>query len=335
MSANDPVAHLNLFIPQALTSLPYDYDGNNDYMFNIVFDDTPANDHDSLGQTFTPGDSNFGSNPSSTYSSPACQSLGDSFDAISGDDWSPLSPNPSEPLPQDAQFLVVPHSTRRRSQSGGSSNSSIDSSTVARYPGLRRRNSASLLGTGRNNQQILDMSQNVGSLSLEDKRPYHNEDPQGRGGPEPSLSTGPSLYGGSTALIIPIQTPMPARDDLPYYWSPAPSPGSSSPISQNSSLTPIDTMAGNDNVNLAGTRSMKSIQASLNRRKSSGPGKFVCHICRDDFTTKHRLKGHVASKHEGKKLTCPSCNMVLSHGTSYDRHLKRTCPVLYPRDRRT
>ncbi len=141
----------------------------------------------------------------------------------------------------------------------------------------------------RNDQQILDMSQNVGSMSLEDNRLYHNVDPRGRGGPGPSLSTGPSLYAGHTALIIPIQTPVP--DDLPYYWSPAPSPGSSSPISQNSSLTPTDDMAGNDNANLVRTRSTKSVQASLNRRKSPGPGKFVCHICRDDFTTKHRLKG--------------------------------------------
>ncbi|PBL03342.1 hypothetical protein ARMGADRAFT_12190 [Armillaria gallica] len=182
----------------------------------------------------------------------------------------------------------------------------------------------------RNDQQILDMSQNVGSMSLEDNPPYHNVGPRGRGGPGPSLSTGPSLYGGNTALIIPIQTPM--QDDLPY-WSPAPSPGSSSPISPNSSLMPTDGMVGNDNANLVRTRSTKSIQASLNRRKSPGPGKFVCHICRDDFTTKHRLKGHVASKHEGMKLTCPSCNMVLSHGTSYDRHLKRTCPVRYKRNR--
>ncbi|KAK0194029.1 hypothetical protein F5146DRAFT_1033915 [Armillaria mellea] len=180
----------------------------------------------------------------------------------------------------------------------------------------------------RGDQQMLDVSQNVGSMSLEDNRPYYNVGPLGRGGPEPSFSTGPSIY-GNTPSIIPIRTLVP--DDLPYYWSPAPSPGSSSPISQRSSLT--DAMAGNDNASLVRTRSTKSIQASLNRRKSAGPGKFVCHICRDDFTTKHRLKGHVASKHEGKKLTCPSCNMVLSHGTSYDRHLKRTCHVRYPRDR--
>ncbi|KAK0480164.1 hypothetical protein IW261DRAFT_1476494 [Armillaria novae-zelandiae] len=332
--SDDPTAFLGPSCnPQALRGRPYNYGGNNDYAMINIF--TPANDHDSLGQTFTfaSGDSNFSSSPSSTYSSPAFDSLGDSF-PISGDECSPLSPNPSElgSWSQDPHFLSVPPLTRRRSHSGGSSNHDIDSSTAARYPGLRRHNSASSLAMGRNNQQILDISQNVGSMSLEDNRPYHNAGTLGGGGPALSLSTVPSLYGG-TALIIPIQTPSP--DELPYYWSPAPSPGSSSPISQSSSLTPIDAMAGNDNVNMAGTRSMKSIRASLNRRKRSGPGKFVCHICQDDFTTKHRLKGHVASKHEGKKLTCPSCKMVLSHGTSYERHLKRTCPVLYPRDRRT
>lgn len=333
MSDDPTVPRFDFFFPQVSTSLPYDCDGNNDYTFNIVPDYTPANYHDSLGQTFTPGNSNFGSNPSSTYSSPACHSLGDSFDASSSDDWSPSSPTPSEPepWPQYAQFLSVPRSTRGRSESGGSSNSSVDSSTLAQYPGLRRQNSAISLGMGQSNQQILDMSQNVGLLSLEDSQPWRNMGPQGRGGLEPSLSSGPSLHPGSRAVVIPIQTPI---GNPPYHWPPAPSPGSSSPNFQCSSLTPIDAMAGNDNVN-AGTRSKKSVQASLNRRKSSAPGKFVCHICRDDFTTKHRLNGHIASKHEGKKLTCPSCNMVLSHGTSYDRHLKRTCPVRNPRDRQT
>ncbi|SJL09900.1 uncharacterized protein ARMOST_13281 [Armillaria ostoyae] len=316
--------------PQALTNSHNDHDDNNDIIFNFVLADTPATTLDSLGQTFTHGDGNFSSNSSSTYSSPEYSGLGDTFDAIY-DEWSPLSPQPSESW---SQLLAVPSVprlfSRRHSESGGSSDSSIDSSTDG-YPGLRRHNSASSLGMSRNDQQILDtMSQNVGSMSLEDNRSYHDVGPRGRGGPGSSLSTGPSLSGSNTAFIIPIQTQMP--DDLPYYWSPAPSPGSSSPISQNSSFMPTDGMAGNDNANLVRRRSARSVQASMNRRKSPGPGKFVCHICRDDFTTKHRLKGHIASKHEGKKLTCPSCNMVLSHGTSYDRHLKRTCPVLYPRN---
>ncbi|KAK0446194.1 hypothetical protein EV421DRAFT_257620 [Armillaria borealis] len=144
------------------------------------------------------------------------------------------------------------------------------------------------------------MSQNIGGMSLEDN---------------------PALAFRDGAR--------PAPDDL--LWSPAP-PGPSSPISLTSSRPPADDTTGDDNGHLGRRRSARSIQASLNRRKSSSPGKFVCHICRDDFTTKHRLKGHIDSKHEDKKLTCPSCNMVLSHGTSYDRHLKRTCPVLYPRN---
>ncbi|KAK0446199.1 hypothetical protein EV421DRAFT_257782 [Armillaria borealis] len=158
------------------------------------------------------------------------------------------------------------------------------------------------------------MSQNIGGLSLEDNQPL---DFRGRTHP------GQLLYGDNTVLSIS------APDDL--LWSPAP-PGPSSPISLTTSRPPADGRAGNDNGKLGRRRSARSVQASMNRRKSPGPGKFVCHICRDDFTTKHRLKGHIDSKHEGKTLTCSSCNMVLSHGTSYDRHLKRTCPVLYPRN---
>ncbi|KAK0205021.1 hypothetical protein DFS33DRAFT_1274004 [Desarmillaria ectypa] len=263
--------------PQFLTNS--DSDDINDYIFNIVLNDTES------ASTFTPGDGNFSANSSSTYSSPAYIGLGDNFDAIY-DDWSSSSPHPPELWFQDAPLhLAVPRSLPRRySESGESSNSSIESSTDM-YPGLRRHTSASSLGICRNDRQISEMSQNVGRLSLEDNPPYHDMVLRGREGPGSSLVTGSSSYGGNTALLIPIQTP--ATDNLPF-WSPAPS-GPSSPISTSSSLAPTDGMAGMGNANLGRTRSTRSIQASLSRRK--GPGKFVCDICRDNFTTKHRLKG--------------------------------------------
>ncbi len=175
-------------------------------------------------------------------------------------------------------YLTVPErSLRRYSDSGESSGSSIGS-LYDTYPGLRRSSSTPSL-VRLNDPQITEMSQNIGGLSLEDNQPL---DFRGRTHPEQSFVTASSLYGDNTVLSIS------APDDL--LWSPVP-PGPSSPTSLTSSRSPVDGRAGNDNGNLVRRRSARSVQASLNRRKSPGPGKFVCDICRDDFTTKHRLKG--------------------------------------------
>ncbi|SJL09903.1 uncharacterized protein ARMOST_13284 [Armillaria ostoyae] len=139
--------------PQPLTNLYYDHDGNNTDI-NLVLDDTLAITLDSFSKTFAPGDGNFNSN-SSIYSSPAYRGLGDDFDAIY-DDWSSLSPHPSEPWSQLFAVPSVPRLfSRRHSESGGSSNSFIDSSTNG-CPGLRRHNSESSLDICRNHLQIFN-----------------------------------------------------------------------------------------------------------------------------------------------------------------------------------
>ncbi|KAK0469523.1 uncharacterized protein EV420DRAFT_1633946 [Desarmillaria tabescens] len=219
--------------PQALTN-PHG-DGEDSYTFSVVFEDTEP--FPCLGQTFTTGDGNFSSNPSSTYSSPGYVGLGDSFDAIGDDQWSPLSPHPTELwAPDAARHLVVPHSIPRRySESGESSASSLGSSTDM-FPGLRRHASASSLGIRRNDQPISEMLSNVKTLSLEDNPPHH--------GPASSPVAASSPYGGNTAFLIPIQTP--ANDGLPFR-SPA-SSAPSSPISPSSSLAPPDGRAGMGNL---------------------------------------------------------------------------------------
>ncbi|KAK0469524.1 uncharacterized protein EV420DRAFT_1494977 [Desarmillaria tabescens] len=190
---------------------------------------------------------------------------------------------------------------------------------------LRRRLSAPSLSNGHGQRQISDISHGVGRMSLGiDTTGIFEASKRGLTSAFSTDSLSPS-YGVSTASLIPIQTQLP--DNLPFWPTPTPSP-----ISPCSPLPPVDDTLGKDRLKKSNSRSRKAKAASLRRRKVQGPGEFVCDVCGDDFTTMHRLQGHKESEHEGVIFRCEACSVELRHRTSYNRHVKKTCLVLNPRD---
>ncbi len=103
------------------------------------------------------------------------------------------------------------------------------------------------------------------------------------------LPTVPSpSYGVSTSSLI-VQTQVP--DDSSSWTTPTPSP-----VSPNAPLLPVDGMSWKDRPKRTKSRSKKDKEASLRRRKTQGPGEYVCDVCGDDFTAMHRLQGRWGAK---------------------------------------
>ncbi|KAF9068652.1 hypothetical protein BDP27DRAFT_1403035 [Rhodocollybia butyracea] len=61
-------------------------------------------------------------------------------------------------------------------------------------------------------------------------------------------------------------------------------------------------------------------EAAVRKRKFSGPGKYKCSRCGDDFTTKHNLQHH-ENAHKGlKPYMCAYCSQAFTVPRSKDRH---------------
>ncbi|KAK0480163.1 hypothetical protein IW261DRAFT_1476491 [Armillaria novae-zelandiae] len=258
------------------------------------------------------------SSPSSAYSSPAIGGLGVSFGDYEANNMSSREVSPTSPQSPPGAYLEPPPArnfTRRKSSSSAEM-------SISSLRDLRRYPSSPSLGDNYHHQQIMDISQDVRQISLGTGTTSIFEASK----PDPTTfmdCTSPS-YGGTSSLI-PTQTQVPSQSQ---FW-PTPTP---SPVSPNSPLLAADGTPWKDRPKRIKSRSKKDKEASLRRRKIQGPGEFVCDVCGDDFTAMHRLQGHKESKHEGVKFRCDACNSDLSHRTSYDRHIKKTCPVRNPRD---
>lgn len=228
--------------------------------------------------------------------------------------------------PQSGNFLELPSTRAFTGRRKSDSSAGIPISSVEFLSDLRRRPSAPSLNS-RYEQQISHSARKM-SLEIETTNIFATPELiQGSSSDSrsPIFTDGPSSYGNTTPLIS-GQTQV--TDGLPFWLTPTPSP-----ISLNCPLLPVDgTSSSKSHPQMGKSRSKKDMEASRQRRKMQGPGKYVCKVCGDDFTTKHRLQGHQESKHDGIKFRCNACNVELSHRTSYDRHAKKTCPVLHPRD---
>ncbi|KAK0194027.1 hypothetical protein F5146DRAFT_415963 [Armillaria mellea] len=225
---------------------------------------------------------------------------------------SPASP----PSPPGAYLEPPPARNLDRRKSSSSAETSISSlHDLRRYP-----SSPSLSDNYHHHYQIISQDVRQMPLGIRTTSVFEASNPSSTAFTDGSLPS----YGG-TSSSIPTQTQVP--NDSPFWPTPTPSP-----VSPNSPLLPADGTPWKDRPKRTKSRSNKDKEASLRRRKTQGPGGFVCDICGDDFTAMHRLQGHKESKHDGVKFRCDACNSELSHRTSYDRHVKKTCPARNPRD---
>ncbi|PBL03343.1 hypothetical protein ARMGADRAFT_12541 [Armillaria gallica] len=272
------------------------------------------------GQTFDNGAAFSGEScPSSAFSSPAIRGPGVPFGDYDANSISSRELSPASPQSPPRTFLEPPPTRnfgRRKS-------SSFAESSVSFPSDLRRYPSSPSLGDNYHHLQITDISQDIRQMSLgiETTGIFEASKP----GLKPTFTDGTSPSYGGTSSLIPTQTHVP--NDPPFWPTPAPSP-----VSPNSPLLAADGTPWKDRPKRTKSRSKKDKEASLRRRKTQGPGEYVCDVCGDDFTAMHRLQGHKESKHDGVKFRCTACNSELSHRTSYDRHVKKTCPIRNPRD---
>ncbi|KAK0223475.1 hypothetical protein IW262DRAFT_829875 [Armillaria fumosa] len=231
------------------------------------------------GQTFDNSNS-FSSESclSSAYSSPAIEGLGVSFSDCEANHMSSHEVSPASPQSPSGAYLEPPPArnfTRRKSSSSAENSVSL-LRDLRRYP-----SSPSLSNNYHHHQQIMDMSQDVRQISLGIRTTSIFE--ASKPGPTTFMDGISPSYGGTSSLI-PTQMQVPNE---PYFW-PTPSP---SPVSPNSTLLPADGTPWNDRPKRIKSRSKKDKEASLRRRKTQGPGEFVCDVCGDDFTAMHRLQG--------------------------------------------
>ncbi|KAK0500205.1 hypothetical protein EDD18DRAFT_818991 [Armillaria luteobubalina] len=218
------------------------------------------------------------SGSSSAYSSPAIGSLGLSFSDYEANHMSSREVSPASPHSSPGAYLEPPttHNLTRRKSSSSAEN------TVSLLCDLRRYPSSPSLSDNYHQQQIMNISQDVRQISLGTRNADSFE--ASKPGPTTSMDgTSPSSY-GSTSSLIPIQTQPP--NEL-HFW-PTPTP---SPVSPNSPLLSADGTPWKDRPKRTKSRSKKDKEASLRRRKTQGPGEFVCDVCGDDFTAMHRLQG--------------------------------------------
>ena len=63
---------------------------------------------------------------------------------------------------------------------------------------------------------------------------------------------------------------------------------------------------------------MDILQQFMKERKKP----FKCEICNAEFTSKHGMKGHIATIHEGKKLfKCDICNASFGKKGNLNKHV--------------
>ncbi|KIK04886.1 hypothetical protein K443DRAFT_645274, partial [Laccaria amethystina LaAM-08-1] len=69
---------------------------------------------------------------------------------------------------------------------------------------------------------------------------------------------------------------------------------------------------------------LEQVSAANRRRTNAVPGRFVCHLCPQNFTAKHNLKNHINSHFQKKTHRCmDGCGSTFGTRSAFIRHRKK------------